>query len=84
VQARGVALITPALGDHRHAGAQQRRQTVGDPARIPGILQSRGQSVDQRGAVQRFAQQQKPGIAGEFLGPGFHPHGPVAQRPEKL
>jgi hypothetical protein len=84
VQARGVALITSALGDHRHAGAQQRRQTVGDPARIPRILQPRGQSVAQRSAFQRFAPQQKPGIAGEFLGPCLHPHCPVAQRPEKL
>ena len=78
------ALVALAQGDHRHTGAQQRRQTSGDPARIPGILQLRGQMVDQRGAVQCFAQEQKPGIVGEFLGPRLHPDGPVAQRAEKL
>ena len=57
---------------------------MGDPARIPRVLQLRGQRLDQRGAVQRFALEQKPGIAGELLGPGFHPDRPVAQRPEKL
>ena len=57
---------------------------MGDPARIPRVLQLRDRRLDQRGAVQRFAQEQRPGIAGEFLGPGFRPDKPVAQWPEKF
>ena len=57
---------------------------MGDPARIPRVRPLRGQRHAQRGTVQQFAKEQKPGIAGQFLGSRLHPEGAVAQRSKKF
>jgi hypothetical protein len=67
----GIVLVAPALAERDEHGAQQVGQGVGHQARMARVGEALDKPGDDAGPLQDLAQQHRPGVAAQPLGPGL-------------
>ena len=73
----------PALGNQGHCGVQQIGHRVHDPVQAAWITESTGEMLDQPRVIEDVAQQQKPGVTAETLGPYLYTNRAIERRLEQ-